>query len=108
MPLSENEEQILAEIERQLAAEDPRFVARARRRRLSRSLGRTMKVRMAIGLALVGLVSVLSIGFVEGVGGTIVGAIGMLLVFCAILLGASVLTEKPERQQASVPPDERT
>jgi hypothetical protein len=108
MPLSDNEEQILAEIERQLAAEDPRFVARARRRRLSRSLGRTLKVRMAIGLALVGLVSVLSIGFVEGAGGTIIGAIGMILVFCAILLGASILTEKPERQQASVPPDERT
>jgi hypothetical protein len=108
MPLSENEEQILAEIERQLAAEDPRFVARARRRRLGRSVGRTVKVRIAIGLALVGVVSVLSIGFIEGTGGTVAGAVGMVLVFCAILLGASIVTAKPERQQASVPPDERT
>lgn len=109
MPLSENEEQILAEIERQLAAEDPRFVARARRRRLSRSsLSRTVKVRAAIGLAVVGLVSVLSLGFIEGTGGTVMGAIGMVFVFCAILLSASILTEKPERQRSSVPPDERT
>lgn len=108
MPLSENEEQILAEIERQLAAEDPRFVARARRRQLSRSIGRTTKLRLAIGLAVVGVLSVLSLGFIEGPGGTIAGAIGMLLVFVSILLGASILTEKPERQQAVVPPDERT
>jgi protein-S-isoprenylcysteine O-methyltransferase Ste14 len=108
MPLSENEEQILAEIERQLAAEDPRFVARARRRRLSRSMSRTVKIRASIVLALVGLASVLSLGFIEGTGGTVAGAIGMVLVFGAILLGASVLTEKPERQHSSVPPDERT
>ena len=108
MPLSENEEQILAEIERQLAAEDPRFVARARRRRLSRSIGRTTKVRAAIGFALVGIVSVFSLGVLNPPLNIIVGAIGMMLVFCAILLGASVLTEKPERQQAVVPPDERT
>jgi hypothetical protein len=108
MPLSENEEQILAEIERQLAAEDPRFVARARRRRRSRAIGRTLKLRIAIGFAIVGVLSVLSLGFIEGPGGTVAGAVGMVLVFCAILLGASVLTEKPERQQAVVPPDERT
>lgn len=109
MPLSENEEQILAEIERQLAAEDPRFVARARRRRLSRSLSRTAKIRAAIGFALVGIVSVLSIGFIESAAVSFVaGAIGMVLVFCAILLGASVLNQKPDRQHSSVPPDERT
>jgi protein-S-isoprenylcysteine O-methyltransferase Ste14 len=108
MPLSENEEQILAEIERQLAAEDPKFVARARRRRPKGSVSRTARVRLTVALAVIGVISVLSLGFIEGVGGTIAGAFGMLLIFGAILLGASLFTEKPERQQAVVPPDERT
>lgn len=106
MPLSENEEQILAEIERQLAAEDPRFAARTRRGR--RSFGRAARLRAAIVLAVVGVASVLSIGFVEGTGGTVAGAFGMVMLFVAILLGASLLAGKTPRDQVVVPPDERT
>jgi hypothetical protein len=102
MPLSEHEERILAEIERQLAAEDPRFVARARR--TPRSLGRTARLRIAVALAVVGALSLFGLVF-----DIIFGALGMALLFSAILLGASAVRERPEPQeQASVPPDELT
>jgi hypothetical protein len=99
MPLSEHEERILAEIERQLAAEDPRFVARARRRG---GLSRSSRMRLAIGLALLGLIGVIAL-----VVDIVFAAIGMGLLFAAILVGASAFTERSERAEASVPPDER-
>jgi hypothetical protein len=105
MPLSEHEERILAEIERQLAAEDPRFVARARRTpRLPRSFGRTARLRIAVAMAVVGALSLFGLVF-----DIVFGAIGMALLFGAILLGASAVRERSEpQQQASVPPDELT
>jgi hypothetical protein len=81
MPLSEHEERILAEIERQLAAEDPRFVARARRS--PRNLGRTTRIRLAIGLAILGALTTAALVF-----NIVFGVIGIALVFGAILLGA--------------------
>jgi protein-S-isoprenylcysteine O-methyltransferase Ste14 len=107
MPLSEHEEQILAEIERQLAEEDPRFVARARRRRIGR-LSRTVRLRLAAVLGFIGVVAVLSVGFIEGDVSIVFGGIGMVLVFAALLLGLGSLTGKQPREQAVVPPDERT
>ena len=107
MPLSEHEEQILAEIERQLAEDDPRFVARARRRRVGR-LSRIVRIRLAAVLGVIGLVAVLSVGFVEGDVSILVGGVGMVLVFIAILLGLGSLATKQPREQAVVPPDERT
>jgi hypothetical protein len=102
MPLSEHEERILAEIERQLAAEDPRFVARARRS--PRSLGRTTRLRLAIALAIIGAISAAGLVF-----SIVFGAIGISLIFVAILLGASAVRERSEApQQASVPPDDLT
>jgi hypothetical protein len=101
MPLSEHEERILAEIERQLAAEDPRFAARARRPR--RALGRTTRLRIAIAMAILGALSLFGLVF-----NIAFGALGMTLLFAAILLGASAVRERPTaRPPASVPPDER-
>lgn len=88
MPLSEHEERILAEIERQLEAEDPRFAARSRRPASLTSLSRTLRLRLAIGLGLLGIVAVVllvvSIAF---------AAVGMVMILAAILLGASAIRE---------------
>jgi len=100
MPLSEHEERILAEIERQLAAEDPRFVARARRTRSGPS--RTLRLRLAVAMAVLGLLSLIGLTF-----SIAFGAVGMVLLLGAILLGATALRERPELpQHAPVPPDE--
>ena len=99
MPLSEHEERILAEIERQLAAEDPRFVARARRRK---SLTRSLRLRLAVALAVLGIVSVVCL-----VVHIAFGALGMVLLFGAIVLGATALNERQDRRQVDVPPNKR-
>ena len=103
MPLSEHEERILAEIERQLAAEDPRFVARARKRKPRLRSSRTLRLRLAIVLAVVGFVSLL--GLVSHIA---FGAVGMLLLLAAIVLGATALREGADEARAHVPPDERS
>jgi hypothetical protein len=100
MPLSENEERILAEIERQLAAEDPRFVARARRP--LRGWSRTVRLRAAVVLGVIGLVNLLLL-----VVHIAFGAVGMSLLLVAILLAARALQEPPV-PVGQVPPDERT
>lgn len=100
MPLSEHEERILAEIERQLAAEDPRFVARARKRRRS---SRTLRLRLAVSLAVLGFFSLL--GLVSHIA---FGAVGMTLLLVGIVLGASTMRERADEPHAHVPPDERT
>lgn len=78
MPLSEHEERILAEIERQLADDDPRFVARARRARRGRRLPRLplAAVMFVVGLlSLFGLVFHIALGFV-----------GFALMFLAVVV----------------------
>lgn len=101
MPLSEHEEQILAEIERQLAAEDPRFAARARRTPL-RSASRTTRLRLAAAIGLLGFTSlvllVLHVAF---------GAVGLSLIFVALLLGVKAAMEPTATSSVPVPPDER-
>ncbi len=102
MPLSEHEERILAEIERQLAAEDPRFVARARKRKHRSS--RTLRLRVAISLVVIGFLSLLGL-----VAHITFGIIGMMLLLTGIVLGATALRESAEEARgAHVPPDERT
>jgi hypothetical protein len=100
MPLSEHEERILSEIERQLAAEDPRFVARARRP--LRGLSRTARLRVAVLLGVIGFVNLLLL-----VVHIAFGAVGMSLLLVAILLGARAVQEPPALVD-QVPPDERT
>ncbi len=104
MPLSEHEERILAEIERQLAAEDPRFVARARKRKHRSRSSRTLRLRLAISLVVVGFLSLLGL-----VAHITFGIVGMLLLLSGIVLGATALREGAEEARgAHVPPDERT
>jgi anti-sigma-K factor RskA len=98
MPLSEHEERILKEIERQLAAEDPRFVARNRRRG---NWSRSTRVRLAVALAVLGVISLLALTF-----NIAFGVAGMLMLLGSILLAATAVSEKVERQEAVVPPDE--
>jgi hypothetical protein len=101
VPLSEHEERILAEIERRLAAEDPRFAARARRP--MRGWSRSRRLRLAIGLGVLGLLFLLALTF-----DWIFGVVGMTLLVVATLLGARAATEPVEEQRTHVPPDELT
>lgn len=105
MPLSEHEERILAEIERQLAAEDPRFASKSKRRRRPGpsalgSWSRTTRLRLAIALGILGVLCVL--GLIVSVA---FGAAGLALILAAILLAGSALREQPTPE--TVPPDER-
>ena len=65
MPLSEREERILAEIERRLAEEDPRFVRRPRR---SMFAGAVWRLRAAVLLGLTGVVLVALLTFDPALG----------------------------------------
>ena len=105
MPLSEHEENVLAEIERQLAAEDPRFASRARR---SFRVSRVGQQRLALVLVVVGVVSVLSLGFLPGPWNLVVPAIGFLLLLGGILLGVTARRAPAEGSRSFVPPDDRT
>lgn len=102
MPLSEREERILADIERQLADDDPRFMARTRRRNHGRGWSRQAKLRAAIVLAIVGVAGVallvVSVAF---------AAAGIVLIFLAILLAVGAHRQVATKVQQSVPPDER-
>lgn len=84
MPLSEHEERILAEIERGLSADDPRFVQRTKRA-ASRD-HRQRDVRLAAVGFVVGVASLLSITF-----GLVFGLLGVSLMFGSVLLGARAL-----------------
>jgi hypothetical protein len=106
MPLSEHEENVLKEIERQLAAEDPRFAAKARRG--PRNLSRVVRLRLAILSAVFGVLALAMLGILSSPWNLISGGTGMVLLLTAILLGATALTTKDDEQQVSVPPDERT
>ncbi len=104
MPLSEHEENVLAEIERQLAAEDPRFTARGRRRF---GLTRDGQFRFGIGLAFVGVVAVLALAFLTSPWNFIVPGVGFVFLLGGIILAVSARTAPSEGQQAFVPPDDR-
>lgn len=106
MGLSEHEENVLAEIERQLAAEDPRFAAKTRRG--PRSLTRTLRLRLAIVAAVVGVIAVALLAIFSSPWDLVSGGVGLLLLLAGIYLGASALTRRDDGEQVSVPPDERT
>ena len=103
MPLSEHEERILAEIERQLAEDDPRFAARSRRGPGPLSgWSRTLRLRLAVALAVVGVVCVLLLAWHVAI-----AAVGMVLVLASIVLGASALRDRvvPADSRAPSPDD---
>lgn len=99
MPLSEREERILAEIERQLAADDPRFVRRPRRAVFSRAVWR---LRAAVLLGVTGVVLVAMLTF-----DPLLGALGLALLLLAIPLGIGATAERTRELARPVPPDER-
>ncbi|MFU8839156.1 MAG: DUF3040 domain-containing protein [Nitriliruptoraceae bacterium] len=105
MPLSEHEENVLAEIERQLAAEDPRFASRARRRLgLSRASQRTL----AVVLGVVGVIALVSIGFLPSPWNIVIPAFGFAALFAAVLLAVTARRASSEDVPSFVPPDDRT
>jgi hypothetical protein len=99
MPLSEHEERILAEIERQLAAEDPRFASRSRR--AVGSIGtwsRTLRLRLAIGLAIVGVLCILGLA-----AHIAFAAVGMVMLLAAIIVGATAVRERLQPETPRTP-----
>ena len=99
MPLSEREERILAEIERRLAEEDPRFVRRPRR---SMFAGAVWRLRAAVLLGLTGVVLVALLTFDPAL-----GALGLALLLLAIPLAVRATGERARELARPVPPDER-
>ncbi len=96
MPLSEHEQRLLDEMERQLYQNDADFVSavdRPRRRRTYRTvlLGVLLLV-VGIGVLVVGVISKFSI----------VGIVGFVLMFAGVVVA---LTPKPKSSQT--PPDDR-
>ncbi len=93
MPLSEHEERILAEIERQLEHEDPRFVSRARRARRpggARLLWGALAAFVLGFLSLLGLVLHIAFGFV-----------GVALMFGAVVVAVPELQRRRDRRVES-------
>lgn len=107
MPLSEHEERILAEIERQLAAEDPRFARTRRRRAPWESMTRSRRVRSAVILGVLGLLAIAMLGIIAWPWNIISASLGMVALFGAILLGLTAASQPEDRTAQHVPPDER-
>lgn len=106
MPLSEHEENVLAEIERQLAAEDPRFAARARRR--TRQVTPGLRRRLTVICTVLGVVGLSMLGVLSAPWNLVSASVGMLLLLLAIVLAVSAASSDDRRHRAVVPPDERT
>lgn len=85
MPLSEHEQNVLAEIERQLARDDPHFVERNRRRG-SRD-GRARQLRWSIAGFVVGFVCLLGLTF-----HLLWAVVGLALMLSSAVAGASAVT----------------
>ncbi len=104
MPLSEHEERILAQIERQLAEDDPRFGAGARRsfRTPLSNWSRTLRLRLAVALAVVGVLCVLGLA-----ASTALAGVGLVMIFAAILVGATAVRERlqPDASRQPSPDD---
>lgn len=92
MPLSEHEERVLAEIERRLVEDDPRFVARAERRgRVAGSSRIPSRTRLFLGIfgTIIGIlcVALLTIHVAFGI-------VGFLLLLGSLTLVVSVLRHR--------------
>jgi hypothetical protein len=100
MPLSEHEQRMFAEIQRQLVEEDPRFVARSDRR--LRAWSPQVRIKMAGVLGLVGFVGVLALTF-----DLLFGIAGMALVLTAVVIGAGAVADRKRQLEHHAPPDGR-
>jgi hypothetical protein len=86
MPLSEREQEILAEIERNLQEEDP--LARARGRRSRTPSSESNRFKLAVFVFIMGLMILIGFFVSELV---VVGVIAFVTMVSAIVLGASSL-----------------
>ncbi|MBY5163229.1 DUF3040 domain-containing protein [Salsipaludibacter albus] len=106
MPLSEHEERVLAEMERRLVAEDPRFVARTQRagQRVDRATEGTRdlawRLRASVAGVVLGVLSLLGLTFSVWFG---VAGFALLLVSVTVL----VSTLRTRRDQALAGADGR-
>ena len=100
MPLSEHEQRMFAEIERQLVEDDPRFVARSRRRLAAWSP--VVRIRAATVLGVLGVLGVLALTF-----DIVFGVVGMVLLLAALLIGVGAVNDRNRASQSAGPPDIR-
>jgi hypothetical protein len=100
MPLSEHEQRMFAEIERQLVQDDPRFVARSRRRLAAWSP--VVRIRAATLLGVLGVLGVLALTF-----DIVFGVVGMALLLAALLIGVGAVNDRNRAPQHARPPDIR-
>ncbi len=100
MPLSEHEQRMFAEIERQLVEDDPRFGARWKRRLTAWSPD--VRLRAAGTLGVFGLLGVLALTF-----DLIYGILGMALLLTAIIVGVGAVNDRNRVLQHGTPPDVR-
>jgi hypothetical protein len=100
MPLSEHEQRMFAEIQRQLVEEDPRFVSRTRR--TVRAWSPDGRLRVALVLGSIGLVGVLALTF-----DLLYGVAGMALVLVALILGVGAVSDRNQQLERGTPPDAR-
>jgi len=100
MPLSEHEQRMFAEIERQLVEDDPRFVARSRRRLAAWSP--IVRIRTAVVLGALGVLGVFGLTF-----DIVFGVLGMASLLVAILIGVGSVNERNRSTQRGTPPDIR-
>ena len=100
MPLSEHEQRMFAEIERQLVEDDPRFGARWKRRLTAWSPD--VRLRSAVALGVSGLLGVLALTF-----DLIYGILGMALLLTAIIVGVWAINDRNRVLQHGTPPDVR-
>ncbi len=100
MPLSEHEQRMFAEIQRQLVEDDPRFVSRTRR--TLRAWAPDMRLRIAVVLGVIGVVGVLALTF-----DLLFGIAGMTLVLVALILGVGAVNDRNRAAERGTPPDAR-
>jgi hypothetical protein len=100
MPLSEREQRMFAEIERQLVEDDPRFVARTRRRLIAWTP--EVRIRLAAVVGAIGFIGVLALTF-----DLLYGIAGMALLLIAIIVGIGAIGDRNRSLDRGTPPDAR-
>jgi len=100
MALSEHEQRMFDEIQRQLVEEDPRFVSRTTRR--LRAWSPDGRLRLAIVLGVLGAIGVLGLTF-----DLLYGVLGMALLLTALFIGVGAIDDRTKQLQRTAPPDGR-
>ncbi len=100
MALSEHEQRMFDEIQRQLVEDDPRFVARTSRR--LRAWSPEGRLRVAIVLGVLGAVGVFALTF-----DLLFGVAGMALLLAALFIGVGAIDDRTKQLQRTAPPDGR-